>query len=475
MRSLTLRDPDARLYDVDSRLIRILPASSAAPFRRMLGHPAVVAAMRSGLLVGARPLAALDVPTALATAVGAGVEAWEHERVGLVSYPAEWSPLMLCDAAICTLRVQAVALEAGCVLKDATPTNVLFRGNDAVFVDLPSLVDRPAGAYLWSARAQFDACFLMPLLLCIERGVPLSWSLRNPVAGVSYRQAARMLGAARWIDPALFVQVAVPAALTADSARPPAGKPGAQQLANDERAVFTLRRQNERLQARIEKLRRRLARSSSAWGDYVDTRTHYSSADLEAKRRFVAGVVEVVAPARTLDVGANTGEFSRIAARSGDVVALDVDPVAVDGIHVTGNGGEPGRGRINALVADVSRPTPAEGWRNLESAPLLRRLEAGFDLVLALAVMHHLRATSGIPMPEVVGQLARLTRRALVFEFVPLADPMFQAISRGRDALYADCARDSVEALLGEHFETRGRVDLPNGRTLYHLERRIAA
>ncbi len=142
-------------------------------------------------------------------------------------------------------------------------------------------------------------------------------------------------------------------------------------------------------------------------------------------------VLESTHPARVLDIGANTGDFSALAASLGaGVVALERDRAAADRLF------RMARRRdlpILTIHADLARPTPAVGWRNAESLALLPRLESQFDLVLMLAVIHHLLLMDQIPLSEILALCHRLTRRHLVIEWVPVADPMFQGLLRGRD------------------------------------------
>ncbi len=170
-----------------------------------------------------------------------------------------------------------------------------------------------------------------------------------------------------------------------------------------------------------------------------------------------------------LDLGANTGEFSEFAAAGSRVVSVDIDEQSVSGIA------ERARARnldIHPLVGNLAQPTPAEGWKNAETRSLLARLTQSSDLVLVLALMHHLRITGGIPLAEIVSLLAALTRRHVVFELVPPTDPMFAAMARGREPLYGDCDPSRAEQAINQAFETRRRLALPNGRVLLLLEKR---
>ena len=92
-----------------------------------------------------------------------------------------------------------------------------------------------------------------------------------------------------------------------------------------------------------------------------------------------------------LDVGCNTGFFSERAAEAGaDVIAIDTDPVVVGKVWQLA---ERKRLSILPLVVDLARPTPATGWCNAEYPSFLSRATGSFDLVLMLAILHHLLVT----------------------------------------------------------------------------------
>ena len=126
---------------------------------------------------------------------------------------------------------------------------------------------------------------------------------------------------------------------------------------------------------------------------------------------------------------------------------------------------------IQTIHADIARPTPAVGWENAESLALLPRLEGQFDLVLMLAVIHHLILMEQIPIPAILALCHRLTRRHLVIEWVPVEDPMFQSLMRGRDSLYAALTEADLLAACAGRFTTLNRQPLENGRILFLFEK----
>jgi len=464
--SRSFRDPDATLVEHDGRLIRAVRGHALDAFRRMLEDPLVRKWMDDGRLVRTRPLPRTETPPLFADFDG---ECFEHERISFVSQPSEWAPEMLAAAGALTLGLARALLPRGWQLKDATPANVLFRNAEPVFVDLPSIVAREPGGCLWIARHQFETTFLLPLVASVEAGLPVAWTLSNPVAGISHESLAAILGARRWLKPRLWRSVALPAALAA-RASPGGGAPPAMKAASEQQARYILGRSLGGLQRQLARCAGKLAARSSHWRRYTATRRHYGSADLEAKRRFVTDAISGTRPRRTLDIGANTGEYSEIAAGQGDVVALDVDERSVAAIW---DRARKGRLPILPLVGNFGRPTPALGWRNRELESLLGRAAGSFDLVLMLAVVHHLRVTEGVPVGEQFDAVAAITRRHLLVEYVPVTDPMFAAIARGREPLYTDCLRPEFEATLLQRFQIERKHELPNRRVLYLARLRL--
>ena len=459
----TFRDPSGSLFDVDGRILRVVRGTEAPAFHALLETEVVRSLVAKGSLVATRSLASADVPEPLRSLAG---DWFEHDRIGFVSVPAEWSAAMLAHAALHTLDVNEELLRHGYLLKDATPANILFEGTRPVFVDVPSIEPLQAGQSLWIARHQFETTFLLPLFACLDAGYPIQCSLADPATGLSHEQLARLFGPRRWLSTDRIRHVALAAALgrtgaagrNSSAIAPGGGK------SDIEKSRFILSHSSKGLRKAVEKLAARIERRHSHWSAYAGSRAHYADADLKAKREFVERVVQRAGARWVLDVGANTGEFSEMASAHADVVGIDLDEVSVSAIHSrTRASGKP----VQALVVDLSQPTPACGWRNLERKSFLERASGRFDLALMLAVGHHLRVTAGVPLEQIIEAGLMLGGGSLLFEFVPTPDPMFRAIARGREELYTDNTVENCEALLA----ARGRIELkqhlPNGRTLF--------
>jgi len=212
------------------------------------------------------------------------------------------------------------------------------------------------------------------------------------------------------------------------------------------------------------------AHHSSMWSDYAETATHYSDEDHARKRSFVSDALAAARPTRVLDVGCNTGVYSRLAADTGaEVVSIDTDLQAVDRLcaNLKGSGKN-----ILPLCVDLAHPTPAAGWENREYSSFLSRCTGHFDTVMMLAVLHHLLLRNQIPMDRIAALCSNLTTRHLILEWVPPTDPKFQELLRGRGAIYTHITESAFRDAFAEHFATIDELVLVNGRTMLHLRKK---
>jgi SAM-dependent methyltransferase len=216
----------------------------------------------------------------------------------------------------------------------------------------------------------------------------------------------------------------------------------------------------------LEKLK--AGEGESRWSDYPESADHYSPEDHRHKQAFVRRALLQAAPKHVLDVGANTGVYSRLAASMGaSVVAWDTDLAATER---NWRQAYEERRPVQAVIADASRPTPAAGWRNSESLGLLDRAYRKFDCVMMLGLLHHLLVADQIPLEEVAGLLCDLTKQWAIVEWVPASDPMFVELVRGREELYGHLDETAFVTAMERYFLPVEKERLKNGRTLYLFE-----
>lgn len=122
---------------------------------------------------------------------------------------------------------------------------------------------------------------------------------------------------------------------------------------------------------------------------------------------------------------------------------------------------------------DLANPSPDQGWAQRERQGLTARARA--DLVMALALVHHLRIGAGVPLAAIFDWMSELGPAALV-EFVPKTDPMTRRLLAWREDVFDDYDPAGFEEALGARFTVLQRTPVPGSdRILYRLERRYSA
>jgi hypothetical protein len=458
----SFRDPLSRVYVEDDAVWRGLSEAGLADFEAYAATAAFERAQADGRVVATAAVPVDEAP------VGDGwVGALRHQRVRVVTYPYEWTFSMLKDAALLQLDLSREALADGILTKDATSYNVQFDGARPVFIDVGSF-ERLVPGEPWPGYRQFCELFLNPLYLQAEVDVAFQPVLRGSVHGISPTVASRLIGARHRLRRDILTHVRLHARAEARYADADADRDVKGEL---QRAGFG----PKLIDAQLANLRRAVERlewkaSASTWSTYSD-RGHYTDADLEAKEAFVAAATAALPAPMVLDLGANDGRFSRVAVGAGAslAVAVDGDHLVVD--HLYRQLRSEGETRILPLVMDLSDPSPGLGWRSRERPSFVDRVRP--DLVLCLAVIHHLALSGTVPFPEIVAFL-RDFDAPLVVEMPHRDDPMAaRLLARKRAGVFDHYDRPQWEQALRERFEVDEQVTLPSGtRTLYRCRPR---
>jgi ribosomal protein L11 methylase PrmA len=382
-------------------------------------------------------------------------------KVPFISYPYEWCFQQLKEAALLTLEIQLTALQHGMILKDASAFNVQFIGSKPVFIDTLSFAAYDEGKP-WMAYRQFCTHFLAPLALVSRVHPDLRRMSQLFIDGIPLSVASSMLPYKTRFSP--FYQMHLHYHSKMES-----------KFAGDVKAGQKVRHNlsKTRLTAIVSHLQSGIAAmnlpiSKTEWGDYYQEFS-YSDASIEDKKRLVKQWAGEVAPAQTWDLGCNTGLFSELVQSvSGQVTSFDIDHLAIEKFYHALKA-KPFN-NVLPLVLDLSNPTAAIGWANSERKSFAERGSA--DLILALALIHHISIGNNVPFEKVAELFSRLTEW-LIIEFVPKSDPQSQRLLVTREDVFSDYNQGSFEARF-EAFFTIEKQQLVAGteRTLYLMKRK---
>lgn len=453
----SFRDPLNQVFVDDQRVLRGYTTAGVADLDALLESSFFDEAVASRDLVATNRIGTADLDGEWAAVV-------EHERIAVISYPYEWTFGMLRDAALLQLSLTRRALSEDLITKDATPYNVQFVGAMPVFIDTGSFEVLRRGEP-WPGYRQFCQLFLYPLLLRAHRDVPFAPWLRGRTEGITPGEMSNLLSRSQRWRPATFAHVALHARAErryAASERDVAGELRG--------AGFGPGLIDSQLKSLTKTVRRlEWKRAASTWSTYSD-RSHYTADDLDEKAGFVREVVGQHRRRLVWDLGANDGRFSRIAAEHSDVVvAVDADELVVDRLYRELSA-EQNR-TIVPLVMDLIDSSPSLGWRGHERTAFFTRSSP--DVVLALALVHHLAISGTVPIRQIVEWLADMNAE-VVLEVPHENDPMVRRLLRAkRPGLFAHYTRERFDAEVRSVFEVRRSSELASGtRTLYHLSRR---
>jgi hypothetical protein len=450
----SFRDPSGFLFRQDGSLYRQVNQVYREHYQHLMDSGLFSKLVGAGLLIDHQEVELAAPRPEIAYKV------IQPELIPFISYPYEWSFSQLKDAALLTLDLHQRARQHGMVLKDASAYNIQFRAGRPVLVDSLSFEiaepDQP-----WVAYRQFCQHFLAPLALMTRKDVRLSQLLRVYIDGCPLDLASKLLPRSSYLNFGLLSHIHLHARAQSLSRRDQlqSSVQTRKSSANAQQGLLNS------LQATISKLD--WQPRDTDWLAYYEA-TNYSQESFEAKKDLVAKLIRQVEPGVCWDLGANTGVFSRLAIAQGALtISLDYDPGAVE-VNYRQMKAEAQQDLL-PLCIDLTNPSPAIGWENLERHSFLER--GPVDLVLALALIHHLVIANNVPLPKLAAFFAGLSEWLLI-EFVPKADSQVQRMLAARVDIFSDYTEAGFESAFGEYFELLAQEAVPDTQRRLYLFRR---
>jgi hypothetical protein len=348
------------------------------------------------------------------------------EHIPFISYPYEWSFDMLKDAALLTLQLVKEALSYEMILKDATPYNVQWHKGSLVFID--SLSFEKYQETTWIAYRQFCECFLGPLLLMHYSKQPLHLLQLAWPDGIPLHVIKTLLPTISRFSLHTYLHIFLHDRIALKKT----GHNGTEHKFPKPKLLNLI----TSLESLVKKLR--LPEAASTWSGYYEEAGQRGDY-VQEKKKIIKEWVDQLADVKTaIDVGTNKGEFAKLLASKNILtIAGDFDANCINDLYNSCK--ENKEKNILPVIMDAAHPGPAIGVNNKERDSFINRVNT--DLVMALALIHHLVIGKNIPFGKVAELLAQLGKY-LVIEFVPKQDEKTQRLLRPKKDIYTNYSQE---------------------------------
>jgi hypothetical protein len=376
------------------------------------------------------------------------------EQIPFVSYPYEWCFEQLKDAALLTLEIVKISIEKGMILKDATAFNIQFHKGRPVLIDTLSF-EKYDETLPWIAYRQFCENFLFPLWLSHYHKMNFQNLLSVYPDGIPAVMAAKLLPAKSLLNPGIWLHVNLP------------DKMSRKNIAEKRNFDFSKKKLLNivtHLQTIISKLDNS---SKSTWSNYYkesQNNTEY----IDEKEKIIRVMLGQINGKKVLDLGANNGHFSMLAAENNFIaIAVDNDEQCINNLYkkikrqnISG---------ILPLCIDIANPSSPSGFAGNERVSFNERIQA--DVVMALALVHHLVIGKNIPLGLIASYFSRLAPQ-LIIEFVPKEDDKVQLLLQNKKDIYPAFAKEEFEKIFQQYFKIVSASAVPGTSRCIYLMRK---
>lgn len=342
-------------------------------------------------------------------------KSYVHQK-HIITYPHEWPYLMFRDSIIFQLILVKNLRKTGLTLKDYLPNNVLFEFTKPVFVDFLSLIKlEDLNEEKWLNDAISTQGKRHEILLIENMLVPY---LLLPLLMYSVKEYKR----SRYL-------------LRYKACNMGRGRPEWKDLFQTD-GIWNLELLVKVIKFRLLTLlfkknyfkiidyyldiikKINFPNSTSGYSSYYKEKGEdfslESKKNWKKKQKFVYNKIKLLKPKTVLDIGSNTGWYSRLSEKMGaSVIATDSDEDIINSLYETA--------KVNKLkILPLFLPFRDFLTMSADIIPATIRMKS--DMVLCLALLHHLVLGEGIELEIIIKTLSKLSREACILEFVDFAD-----------------------------------------------------
>tara|TARA_Y100001970_G_scaffold271866_1_gene367841 strand:- start:191 stop:1612 length:1422 start_codon:yes stop_codon:yes gene_type:complete len=443
------RDPAGYVYSLENKIYRIVNKFGKNNYEFAKNNKIIEESIDNKFLVESNELSLDETPEALKGLNGSYII--EHKKIPFISYPYEWSFSQLKDAALLHLKFQIFLLNKKAALKDASAYNIQFIGKKPVFIDLLSIKPYEEGEH-WLGYRQFCEQFLNPLLLKSLKGMNFNNLYRGNLEGITSNELIKFLSFKDKFSINIQLHVIWHSKLINSTINQ--NEKNIKKYQNIKKLSLTSYRSIlEQLYRWINKLHP--LKEKSAWDNYATDNT-YERKQIIQKKLIVSEFCLNNKPVSIIDLGCNTGEYSEVALNNGCSYAIgyDSDINAIEKSYINSKNKNL---NLLPLFADISNPSPAQGWLQSERDGFLSRSKA--EAVIALAFIHHLAIGKNIPLKDIINFITSISKKGLI-EFVPKDDQTVKKMLISREDIFQEYNEENFFKLLNNFVKVKNVINI---------------
>lgn len=381
----------------------------------------------------------------------------EHSKIHPISYPYEWTFSMLKDAALLVLKVNEVATQYGYQLHDCHAFNVVFDRTQPKYVDLGSFVKVDKNYKGFLDYEGFLRSYYYPLKIYSDRNSYLARNIINP-QGILIPHESYLLykySTLRYIDISLtkkiieyyfsFRKATLIESSIIRNRFPILGMPVCYLK---EKRLLPLQSVNMKsLAKKVQSIPYR--GTNSQWSTYHN---EYITPDGKTKITFrFDRIIEIIKDYNietVVELGGNQGVLSNLLIEHAGIkhaVCIDYDKDAVEAMYLSAKEKQIA---IYPILQDcmfpILGPTTNAPWQRFKS-----------DIVVALALTHHLILSQSFHIDFILENIAQYTKKYIIIEFMPLGLWDGKSTSPIPEWYTLDWFRESLKSYFEIHIEEK--------------------
>jgi SAM-dependent methyltransferase len=379
-------------------------------------------------------------------------------QIAFQSYPFEWSNIQWRKAILAYLKINLIALKYGMILKDATPYNFYFNGGKAINFDTSSFMFFKENDS-WIAYRQFCEEFLSTIVLMHYNGSRWSKLTMAHFREMPLNFVSKQLPFKSWFNLTTLLHIHLHSKYS--------GKNGPIKIVKTKKRGFS----KEKIKSLQKMILKQIIKWETAyqynnhWENYYEQNIE-SATYLAHKENTIKEWLEKTKPKSVLDLGANTGKFSFIAANySPVVIALEDDDNCVDAIEKEIQ--KKKLQNVYTLTGNLAKPSPCLGLLNSATESIYKR---GYsEIVLALALTHHLHFTNKLSFDLIGELLNKFSSKYVIVEFIEKEDSKVQFIINDKTVELENYTLENFKNSMYKLFKINNEVILDDSKRILLL------